>query len=248
MADIKIVYQDPENLREYQNNPRYNDDAVKAVAESIKEFGFKNPIIVDKTNTIVCGHTRLKAAKMLALDRVPTILADDLTEEQIKAFRLADNKTAELADWNVDLLNVELESITDIDMSLFGFDGDITDEAAEELDETYSTKVKIPQYEITGECPDISELVDKSKTETLIEEIKASSVSDEEKAFLIDAAGRHNVFNYRNCAEYYAHASPEMQRLMEKSALVIVDVDDAIANGYATLSAAIKEIMEDDDA
>lgn len=230
MADIKIVYQDPENLREYQNNPRYNDDAVKAVAESIKEFGFKNPIIVDKTNTIICGHTRLKAAKMLALDRVPTILADDLTEEQIKAFRLADNKTAELADWNVDLLNVELESITDIDMSLFGFDGDITDEAAEELDETYSTKVKIPQYEITGDCPDISELVDKSNTENLI-----------------DAAGRHNVFNYRNCAEYYAHASPEMQRLMEKSALVIIDVDDAIANGYANLSNLIHEAMEDDE-
>ena len=100
---------------------------------------------------------------------------------------------------------------------------------------------------ITGDCPDISELVDKSKTENLIDEIKASSVSDEEKAFLIDAAGRHNVFNYRNCAEYYANSSPEMQRLMEKSALVIIDVDDAIANGYATLSNLIRETMEVDE-
>lgn len=249
MADIKIVYQDPENLREYQNNPRYNDDAVKAVAESIKEFGFKNPIIVDKNNVIVCGHTRLKAAKMLALDRVPTISADDLTDEQIRAFRLADNKTNELSEWNIDLLNAELDSIFDIDMTDFGFEGgDISEAAAEELDNTYSSRVEVPHYEITGDCPDISELVDKEKTEKLIEEIKTSSVTEEEKAFLIDAAGRHNVFNYRNCAEYYAHATPEMQRLMEKSALVIIDINNAIANGYVTLSESIREIMEESNA
>lgn len=106
----------------YKNNPRNNDEAVGPVAESIKEFGFKVPIVIDKNGEIVNGHTRYKAAKKLGLETVPVIVADDLSEEQIKAFRLADNKVGEIAAWDLDLLNEELNDILDLDMSAFGFD------------------------------------------------------------------------------------------------------------------------------
>lgn len=92
-------------LHPYENNPRQNDDAVDAVAASIKEFGFKVPIVVDKNNVIVAGHTRYKAAKKLKLKTVPCVVADDLSEEQVNAFRLADNKTGELALWDEEKLD-----------------------------------------------------------------------------------------------------------------------------------------------
>lgn len=109
------------DLIPYENNPRINDQAVDAVAASIKEFGFKVPIIIDKNNVIVAGHTRLKAAQKLRFTDVPVIVADDLTDEQIKAFRLADNKVSELAEWDIEKLENELAGI-DFDMSMFGFD------------------------------------------------------------------------------------------------------------------------------
>ena len=110
------------DLIPYENNPRKNYDAVSAVAASIREFGFKVPIIVDKNNVIVAGHTRLKAAKSLGMKTVPVIMADDLTEEQVTAFRLADNKTGELAEWDFSKLEDELAKISEIDMSVFGFE------------------------------------------------------------------------------------------------------------------------------
>ena len=110
------------DIKPYEKNARKNDDAVKYVAESIKQFGFKVPIVIDKNNVIVAGHTRYKASKTLGLDIVPCIVADDLTDEQIKAYRLADNKVSELAEWDFDLLGEELADILDIDMSDFGFD------------------------------------------------------------------------------------------------------------------------------
>lgn len=231
-------------LVEYDNNPRKNEDAVQYVAESIRQFGFKVPCIVDRNNVLVAGHTRLKAAKFLGLEKVPCIVADDLTEEQIQAFRLADNKVSEFAEWDEQLLAIELSEIVNIDMTDFGFS---FDEEGPEEDETYTPVVNIPQYEITGECPKLEELCDTAKTNELISEIEQSGVSEEEKAFLIEAAKRHSVFNYRNIAEYYAHAEPEMQRLMERSALVIIDVDNAIANGYAKLKSDIEDLMEGDE-
>jgi site-specific DNA-methyltransferase (adenine-specific) len=116
----------------YEKNPRKNDEAVKYVAESIKNFGFKVPIVIDKNNVIVAGHTRYKASKKLGLKEVPCIVADDLTEEQIKAYRLADNKVAELAEWDFDLLGEELSDILDIDMCDFGFDA-LEDEEEKEV-------------------------------------------------------------------------------------------------------------------
>lgn len=111
-----------DEIKPYENNPRNNDDAVDAVANLIKEFGWQQPIVVDNEGVIIAGHTRYKAAKKLGLKHVPVVVADNLTPDQVKAYRLADNKTAELADWDMDLLNDELDQIRNIDMSDFGFD------------------------------------------------------------------------------------------------------------------------------
>ena len=149
-SSIEIVMRKIGELKPYENNPRHNDMAVDAVAASIQQFGFKNPVIIDKDGVIVAGHTRYKAAKKLGITDIPCISADDLSDEQIKAFRLADNKTAELAEWDEDLLGKEMQGIINIDMSQFGFSvGE--DELGEEMqDDKYTLKVKIPQYEITG--------------------------------------------------------------------------------------------------
>ena len=108
-------------VKPYEHNPRNNDDAVEYVANSIKEFGFQQPIVVDKNMVVIVGHTRLKAAKKLGLKKVPIVVADNLTPEQVKAYRLADNKTAEKAYWDNDELLAEIEEIQDLDMDDFGF-------------------------------------------------------------------------------------------------------------------------------
>jgi len=129
---MQIINKPIGELKPYENNPRINDKAVDAVAASIKEFGFKQPCVIDTENVLICGHTRLKAAQKLGLSEIPCILADDLTDDQIKAFRLADNKTAELAEWDFSLLDVELADI-DLDMSEFGFDFEIEGIGSDEI-------------------------------------------------------------------------------------------------------------------
>ena len=120
--DIEIVYKRLDELVPYEKNPRKNTKAVKYVANSISEFGFKVPIVIDENNVVICGHTRLLASEKLGMDEVPCIIAKDLTEEQIKAFRLADNKVSEKAEWDFDLLNEEMDELFNFDMEDFGFE------------------------------------------------------------------------------------------------------------------------------
>ena len=117
---MKVIDMDIKELMPYKRNPRKNDGAVEAVANSIKEFGFYVPIVVDRNNEIICGHTRLKAAKKLKMKKVPVIRAEDLTPEQVKAFRIADNSVSEFAEWDISLLDGELKDILNIDMADFG--------------------------------------------------------------------------------------------------------------------------------
>lgn len=148
MKQERMFYKKTDELIPYVNNPRNNDQAVDAVASSIKNFGFKVPIVIDSKNEIINGHTRLKAAKKLGIEEVPVIVADDLTEDQIKAFRIADNKVAELADWDEELLLAELDMI-EMDMGQFNIDMSEldSDDSSEEVveDEFDDTPPEEPQ-------------------------------------------------------------------------------------------------------
>lgn len=128
----KVVLMALNEITPYENNPRNNEETVEKVANSIKEFGFNQPIVVDKDNVIIVGHTRYLAAHELGLAEVPVIVAENLSEEQARAYRLADNKTGELAGWDFEKLALELEQIESLDMGEFGFiegsDLDITDD------------------------------------------------------------------------------------------------------------------------
>lgn len=146
MAKMNVEYWKTDDVKPYENNPRINDGAVEATANSIKEFGWKQPIVVDKEGVIIVGHTRLKAAKKLGFKEVPVLVAKDLTFEQADAYRLADNKTGEISEWDMDLLGDELYQIEDIDMTDFGFDDEDLDLQDENTD--------AEEDEFDGEIPD----------------------------------------------------------------------------------------------
>lgn len=150
---MKIIEKSIDAIKPYANNPRHNDNAVDAVAESIKEFGFKVPIIIDSSGEIVAGHTRHKAAQRLGLKKVPCIIADDLTPEQVKAFRLADNKVGELATWDSELTFLELTELDKIgvDMARFGFDELIKDRGEIIEDEPPEPVTTVPATTTTGD-------------------------------------------------------------------------------------------------
>ena len=141
-----------DEIKPYENNPRHNDNAVDAVAASIREFGFKVPLVVDSNGVIVAGHTRYKAAQKLGLKSVPCLVADDLNEEQINAFRLVDNKSGELATWDFDALKVELDNIGEIDLSEMGFDLTLHDEYTEPDIEDFGNTATSEKIE-TCHCP-----------------------------------------------------------------------------------------------
>lgn len=140
---LNLVMMKISDLREYENNPRKNEKAVDAVASSIRNFGFKVPIIIDKNNVVICGHTRILASRKLGMEEVPCVIADDLSEDQVKAFRLADNKTAELAEWDMDKLAEELQLI-DMDMLQFGF---------EDLEDSLERDVLEDEFDENEELP-----------------------------------------------------------------------------------------------
>jgi ParB-like chromosome segregation protein Spo0J len=150
---MEIVYKNLSELKPYENNPRDNDGAVDIVAKSIKAFGFKVPIIIDSDNVIVAGHTRYKAAEELRIESVPCIIADDLSPEQVNAFRLVDNKTSEFSEWDIEKLQKELSEIS-VDLSEFGLER-IGDMIHEELENT-SQELPTSDYndsEFDCECP-----------------------------------------------------------------------------------------------
>ena len=144
MTKMNIEYWKTEDVKPYENNPRINDGAVDATANSIKEFGWKQPIVVDKEGVIIVGHTRLKAAKKLGMEKVPVLVAKDLSSDQANAYRLADNKTGEISEWNMDMLGEELSQIEDIDMTDFGFDDDeleLQDENTDAEDDEFDGEI-----------------------------------------------------------------------------------------------------------
>ena len=176
---MKVIMRSIADVIPYENNPRVNDKAVEAVAASVKEFGFKQPIVVDSAGVIVVGHTRLKAAKLLGMDKVPVVVADDLTDEQIKAYRLADNKTAELAEWDFGKLQEEMDALKDVDMSVFGFeDIEIEDVEAniqeDDAPEEVETRCKIGDlWELGGHRLICGDSTDVAVIDRLMDGVKA---------------------------------------------------------------------------
>lgn len=148
---MEIVNVTVDKLVPYENNPRNNTEAIQYVANSIKEFGFKVPLVIDSDNIVICGHTRLLAAKQLGLKDVPCVVADDLTDEQIKAFRLADNKVGEIATWDLNKLQLELDFL-DFNMEEFGFISAMEEPDITEFLEDHESKTKEPKTVVCPEC------------------------------------------------------------------------------------------------
>jgi uncharacterized protein (UPF0262 family) len=221
----------------YEKNPRKNKKAIDYVANSIKEFGFKQPIVVDANNIIVAGHTRYEASKKLGLKSVPVHVAKDLTDEQIKAYRLADNKTAEFSVWDNDLLLGELGDIS-FDMTVFGFDKIF------EKEQSYTEKIDGAIYEPSDDEVNLDDLADFTKYDELVAKIDREDVTDDVKSFLRWGAVRHIVFDYQRIADYYAQADEKIQELIEDSILVIVDYEKAIENGLIEIQRYADELNE----
>jgi ParB-like chromosome segregation protein Spo0J len=243
------------DLIPYASNSRTHSDAqIAQIAASIREFGWTNPILIGGDNIIIAGHGRLLAARKLGMEQVPAIVLDHLSKAQQRALVIADNKLALNAGWDEDLLKLELQELGDLnfDLALTGFTleeiGDLFDEGEEpsESEENYSRKIEAPIYEIKGEKPNLPQLVDRSRTIDLIAEIEKADISKEVAQFLIHAAERHTIFNFKNIAEYYAHSDPEIQSLMERSALVIIDFERAIEEGFVALTNQVKDIYTQD--
>lgn len=154
----KITLMALSDITPYENNPRNNEEAVEKVANSIKKFGFNQPIVVDKDNVIIVDHTRYLAAQQLELEKVPVIVAENLSEEQARAYRLADNKTGELAGWDFEKLALELEQIESFDMGEFGFENHDLGGNIDDFFEEASTSNHNEQKSKTVTCPHCGEV------------------------------------------------------------------------------------------
>lgn len=154
---MQIIMKKTAELKPYENNPRINDGAVDYVAESIERFGFKVPIVYGPDNVIVCGHTRLKAALQLGFEEVPCISAEDLTEQQIKAFRLADNKVGEIAEWDYEKLRIELEDLPEVVMTDLGF----SSSDGIDMDDFFNEYEPEPKPKKVCTCPHCGEIFEK---------------------------------------------------------------------------------------
>lgn len=241
-----------ERLTPYARNARTHSDAqVAQLAASIREWGWTTPILVSPDGGVIAGHGRLLAARQLGMVNVPVIVAEGWSEAKTRAYVLADNQLALQAGWDNELLALELGELGELgfDLDLTGFAADeiaaLTPGGTEGLDgDTYTTKIKAPIYEIKGEKPKVSELFDDAKTRTLVAEINAAALPPDVSAFLRLAAERHTVFNFRNIAEFYAHADAQTQALFGRSALVIIDFDKAIENGFVHLTERLGKIAD----
>ena len=252
----KIEQRSVADLIPYAANSRTHSDAqVAQIAASIKEFGWTNPILVSGDNSIIAGHGRLLAARKLGMDEVPTIVLDHLSKAQQRALVIADNQLALNAGWDMKMLKAEIEDLDleNFNLEILGFDESFLDELLETApsgndDNPYTDKVKIPTYEPQGEKPSVEELYDDKKAVELIAAIQSSNLSEKEKHFLMSAASRHIVFDYAKIANFYAHSSADCQELMENSALVIIDFDKAIQNGFAKLTDEISNMFPSGEA
>lgn len=217
------------DLTPYDKNPRLNDNAVPKVAESIRQFGFKVPLVIDSNNVIVAGHTRYKAAQELGLESVPCIVADDLSDAQIRAFRLADNKVAEFSEWDFTALHEELEALQDLDMSEFGFmqvDEIEWDDVPELSESTYDEpKKNMLQCPVCQHVAD-AKLFRKIKSLDDLEQIKLD-------AFTVRPANIQDIDAIKVIADKYSNEigfvmRPTLEEHCKKGFLLVAEFDGQV--------------------
>ena len=223
------------------SNPRVikNDKFLKLV-KSIQEFPEMlklRPIVVDEDMVVLGGNMRLKASKAAGLTDVWVEVAKGLSEEKKKEFIVKDN--VGFGEWEWDMLANEWDSV---ELAEWGLDVWQNEDDVKEEEEMLSRNIKAPSYEPKNEKPRETQLYNENKTKELIQKIGLANITEDEKDFLIKAAYRHTVYNYQNIADFYAHSNKEVQELMEESALVIIDLNDAISNGFVTLTENIKKL------
>jgi hypothetical protein len=227
-------------------NPRViKTDKFKKLVTSIKEFPEMlklRPIVVDEDMIVLGGNMRLKASKDAGLKEVWIDIAEGFTDEQKKEFIVKDN--VGFGEWEWDMLANEWDSVQLADWGLDVWENQ--DDAIVEEDDTYTRKIVAPTYEPKNEKPVIDDLFSTQKADELIHKIKQADISEEELMFLSHCALRHTVYDYSKIADFYAHSSKEIQELMEDSALVLIDSDKAIENGYIRLTENIKKIFNEE--
>lgn len=260
---IAVDFVPVDDLAPYGRNARkHTPEAVNRLVAIIEDMGWTNPILADEDG-IVAGHKRRLAALAIyakggtirmaggggdvPAGMVPVLDVSGWTEAQRRAYIIADNQTTLESEWDGEVLRLELSWLKDegeVDMALTGFDGQAlakalgltTTEGAHAGEEAYTRKIKAPIYEPKGDRPAPAELYDETKTRELVEEIRAADLPEDIAAFLERAAERHTVFNFARIADFYASADAGTQRLMERSALVIIDFGQAIENGFVRLT------------
>ena len=253
---MNIEEVNPADLVPADYNPReISEHQLDALKRSIQRWGFVQPIIVnERTGKIVGGHQRVTAALELAYKTVP-VTRVDLSESAEKALNIALNKIS--GDWDNTRLAVLLEDIAgefapdelgfeDFELDELLSDVDLGDLGAPEEGTKYTRKVEIPVYEPTGPCPPIDALFNPTKTDDLRERIESADIPDDVRKFLHYAAGRHTAFNFQQIAEFYAHSDADIQGLMEESALVLIDFEQAIERGFVRLSERMQGIIASD--
>jgi len=259
MSEIETQSIDIDTVHPHPRNVRQGD--VGAISQSLKAHGQYRPITYQKsTGRILAGNHTWKAAKALGWKNIvaSAVVCDD--DEAIRIL-IADNRTSDLADYDDAGLAELLKELADTTTGLEGtlFDGDALDQLlndlgeytpADDIENIYSQAVKVPQYEIVGDQPKLKELFNDDRSLKLQKEINESNIPDDIKQFLVTASMRHTVFDYSKIAEFYPHQTPEIQKLMEQSVLIIIDANDAIANGYAVFAQTIDELeqLDNEDA
>ena len=231
------------------NNPRHiKKDKFDKLVNSIKQFPEMleaRPLILNKDNVVLGGNMRLQALIKAGINDVPVIHVDWDADKQSE-FIIKDNLS--YGEWDYDIIANEWDVIK---LDDWGFDLPVNTELdaidnVESDESIYTNKISTPIYEPSREKPTVDSLCNTTKFDALTNEIKSSDLNKEEKDFLLFAAARHIVFNYGLIADYYAHSTIEVQNLMEKSALVIIDYEKAIENGFVELSKQLNEILENE--
>jgi hypothetical protein len=239
VSDLSL---DPSNVRKHS---RRNLDAIKA---SLRKFGQQKPIVIDAKGIVLAGNGTLTAAQELGWTEIE-VTRTELIGVEATAFAIADNRTAELAEWEEDKLGEILQSLQDtgFDLTAIGYSkSDFDSLVASTLTDNYTHKVDAPVYEPKGEKPPVVELFNSEKADDLLSKIEASKAPEEVKRFLKTATARHIVFDYEKIAEFYCHADKETQTLMEDSALVIIDFKKAISLGYVNLSEEVTKLFNEE--